>query len=236
MSELKPCPNPECGHKSDIPEISTDIGFGREPHVWCMCGVRGPQAGTGQEAIKAWNSLPRTSPEVDPRKVDPDILGLVHNLKELVGEIDHEVAPGPCKTINAGIEVIKALYEKCDHAIDIIQSQQAEIERLKFENRDLQSTVDAMRVDRILHNKPVQVVKLQARNKELEGALDAIAHPIKYIQAEARRQGCTINGQGALGLSNDASYLKSIAKQALAGAEEVSADVPPKTEGDRWET
>jgi len=57
MSELKPCPNPECcGIQIEL------MGTGH-PNSWveCMrCHVTGPVKSDSCEAIRLWNLLPRT--------------------------------------------------------------------------------------------------------------------------------------------------------------------------------
>lgn len=46
-------------------------------------------------------------------------------------------------------------------------------------------------------------------------ALEQIASPISFMQAEAKREGKQLDGGIAIRLSNDASYLKRIAIEAL---------------------
>jgi hypothetical protein len=52
---------------------------------------------------------------------------------------------------------------------------------------------------------------------ELFEALENIAQPIKYMQKKAEREGCRLNGM-AVHLSQDAEYLKDIARAAIAKA------------------
>jgi len=58
------------------------------------------------------------------------------------------------------------------------------------------------------------IATLQARVEELEKALGKIAYPIKTLEAELK-EGEQLNGVAAIQLSNDANYLKQIAKNAL---------------------
>lgn len=50
---------------------------------------------------------------------------------------------------------------------------------------------------------------------EYKKALEKIANPLKYLQDEAERDGCKLNGVMAAQLCNDANWLKSIATKAL---------------------
>jgi len=46
-------------------------------------------------------------------------------------------------------------------------------------------------------------------------ALENIASPIAYLQAEAKKNGATLDGSKAIELSNDPSFLKQIAEKAM---------------------
>jgi len=61
--------------------------------------------------------------------------------------------------------------------------------------------------------------KYRARIEKMQAALDEIAHPIKYLQAEADEKGTALNGYFAAELSNNAKYLKRIAELALIALE-----------------
>ena len=50
---------------------------------------------------------------------------------------------------------------------------------------------------------------------ELVDALENIAEPIKYMKKRAEREGCRLNGM-AMHLSQDAEYLKDIARSAIS--------------------
>lgn len=56
----------------------------------------------------------------------------------------------------------------------------------------------------------------------LTEALERIANPIEFMQREAKKNGDELNGRAAILLSNDAQYLKDIAKNALTGLIEAS--------------
>lgn len=63
------------------------------------------------------------------------------------------------------------------------------------------------------------VSKLSAKQREvdeLREALNKIAYPVKYLQAEAEKEGNQLNGIYAAQLSNDANWLKEIARQILS--------------------
>ncbi len=59
-------------------------------------------------------------------------------------------------------------------------------------------------------------------NKKYIEALKRIANPIEFMQREAKQNGDELNGRAAILLSNDAQYLKDIAKEALTGLIEAS--------------
>ena len=46
--------------------------------------------------------------------------------------------------------------------------------------------------------------------------LKNIANPISYMQEQAEKDGCKLNGQMAISLSEDANYLKGLANNFLA--------------------
>ena len=46
--------------------------------------------------------------------------------------------------------------------------------------------------------------------------LKNIANPINYMQEQAEKDGCKLNGQMAVSLSEDANYLKGLANNFLA--------------------
>lgn len=58
--------------------------------------------------------------------------------------------------------------------------------------------------------------KLIEENSRLREELDKIANPITYFQKEAQAQGGVLNGGMAALLANDANWLRSVAKEALA--------------------
>jgi hypothetical protein len=59
----------------------------------------------------------------------------------------------------------------------------------------------------------------EARTVLLEKALNNIANPISYLREEAERKGNKLNGNVAAQLSNDATWLKEIARAALKATE-----------------
>jgi len=79
MTDLKPCPNPECRAKHPNVEAAQGNPHDQESSYWfvhcVMCGVIGPSTdigGTEAEAIRLWNLLPRFI----WRKEPPDVPGL----------------------------------------------------------------------------------------------------------------------------------------------------------------
>ncbi len=62
--------------------------------------------------------------------------------------------------------------------------------------------------------------KAQKETERLREALEQIAFPIKHLQQEAEREGAKLDGAMAIALSNDANWLKNIAKKALEGSGE----------------
>jgi len=58
----------------------------------------------------------------------------------------------------------------------------------------------------------------------LVDALEKISKPIAYLQNEAEKQGCKLDGVGAIQLSNNANWLSSIANQALADYHEAQKE------------
>lgn len=61
----------------------------------------------------------------------------------------------------------------------------------------------------------VRVEEIVAQNKELVAALEEIADPIAAMRANLP-PGASLNGANAVTLSNDADYLKGIARTVLA--------------------
>lgn len=55
----------------------------------------------------------------------------------------------------------------------------------------------------------------EAENTRLREALDEIVNPIKYMQQTAQKEGLNLNGEMAITLSKEPSYLKRIAEKAL---------------------
>ncbi len=54
----------------------------------------------------------------------------------------------------------------------------------------------------------------------LQEALEKIENPIKWLQIEAEKNGYELNGDMAIQTSNDANYLKGIARTALMDADD----------------
>lgn len=60
---------------------------------------------------------------------------------------------------------------------------------------------------------------LRAENERYKQALETIENPIKHFQKNAEAEGCTLDGGMAYTLSNDADYLKGVARAALNPSE-----------------
>ena len=61
--------------------------------------------------------------------------------------------------------------------------------------------------------------RLKEQNKVILEALAHIANPIKALQDMAEKSGGKLDGNMAVTLHNDASYLKEIAREAIKRAE-----------------
>jgi hypothetical protein len=61
----------------------------------------------------------------------------------------------------------------------------------------------------------LEVAKLKEENAKLREALDRIARPIWWMQQDAKRDGCQINGAMAVVLADSGNYLRGIAEKAL---------------------
>jgi len=61
-----------------------------------------------------------------------------------------------------------------------------------------------------------QYVALKEKSDRMEAALNQIISPILYLQKEAEKEGCKLDGAYAYQLANNAEYLKGIAREALA--------------------
>ncbi len=57
----------------------------------------------------------------------------------------------------------------------------------------------------------------KAEAKRLRSALEDIAHPLVALEAEAKSSGASLNGCAAMTLCDDAQWLRSKAREALAG-------------------
>ena len=56
---------------------------------------------------------------------------------------------------------------------------------------------------------------LEKKYEILKKALEEISEPVLFLQKEAKLQGCILDGSYAAMISQDANYLKDIAKKAL---------------------
>ena len=56
---------------------------------------------------------------------------------------------------------------------------------------------------------------IEAANNFLIDSLDKIAHPLKYLQEEADKDGSILNGYTAMQLLKDSNFYIEIAKKAL---------------------
>jgi hypothetical protein len=61
---------------------------------------------------------------------------------------------------------------------------------------------------------PIQRVSQQSEQLAIS-ALDKIAHPIKYLQSEAEKEGAKIDGYMAIQITQDANFYQEIADKAL---------------------
>ena len=66
--------------------------------------------------------------------------------------------------------------------------------------------------DKMIFRSPPERLKL------LEEALQNIAEPVTMLSRQASEGGCELNGQAAIILSQDAEFLRNIAKEALASS------------------
>jgi len=62
MSELKPCPNPECSADDSI-DIQIEHSPYNDWYTCFICGVQGPFGEGYKEAMRLWNLLPRLEDE-----------------------------------------------------------------------------------------------------------------------------------------------------------------------------
>jgi hypothetical protein len=58
---------------------------------------------------------------------------------------------------------------------------------------------------------------LAADNKRMRRALQEIVDPVRFMREQAEREGKVLDGQWAVRLQDDASYLRGIARKALEG-------------------
>ena len=65
------------------------------------------------------------------------------------------------------------------------------------------------------------VDRLRASNAMLMEALDEIVNPISYMRKRAAALGGVLNDSMALNIANSAAHLQSIARAAIAKAEEI---------------
>lgn len=70
-----------------------------------------------------------------------------------------------------------------------------------------------------LEQKLVKLFAIQDVNQQREllaiAALDKIAHPIKYLQSEAEKDGVELDGYTAIQIAQDATFYQEIAYKAL---------------------
>lgn len=60
-----------------------------------------------------------------------------------------------------------------------------------------------------------EVDKVRKEAKQLREALQTIAFPVKHFQQEAEKAGATLDGEMVMALSNDAGWMKDVARKAL---------------------
>jgi len=58
--------------------------------------------------------------------------------------------------------------------------------------------------------------KIIKERDQYREALDRIARPISWMQEDAKRDGCTINGAMAANLADSGNYLRGIAEKVLS--------------------
>lgn len=80
--------------------------------------------------------------------------------------------------------------------------------------------VDCPYCDKVFGNPESQTLRdLERENAELRQALKHIAYPLKAMQEDADRKGFQIDGRMAVQVSEDANYLREVAKKALSQKE-----------------
>ena len=79
--------------------------------------------------------------------------------------------------------------------------------------------IDFENNDKTLDETAKEILLLFSDNKRCEtlaiAALDKIAHPIKYLQNEAEKDGCELNGCMAIQLTQNPNFYIEIAEKAL---------------------
>ena len=94
MSELKPCPNPECRR---IPSHEGFASGGPLFQMTCDCGTCGPWADSIATATAAWNALPRAPQWVafSPEAIEPfrDKLVLIRTKRADGGQVIEAARP-----------------------------------------------------------------------------------------------------------------------------------------------
>lgn len=79
--------------------------------------------------------------------------------------------------------------------------------------------IDFENNDKTLDEAAKEILLLFSDSKRCEtlaiAALDKIAHPIKYLQNEAEKDGCKLNGYMAIQLTQNPNFYIEIAEKAL---------------------
>ncbi len=101
MSELKPCPNPECTHEIAPRAMRYDGCW-----VYCeSCDTTGPNGFDEDGATRLWNILPRT----DYRALAQELVTVLHRyekkLRYTSDEMDMDAIDVLLKAREAGLEV-----------------------------------------------------------------------------------------------------------------------------------
>jgi hypothetical protein len=102
---------------------------------------------------------------------------------------------------------------------------------LETENLRLQKEVDRLleRERHAVHHSETykrlvertrEVDKVRKEVERLREALQTIAFPVKHFQQEAEKAGATLDGEMVMALSNDAGWMKDVARKALEEGKE----------------
>ena len=229
MSELKPCPF--CGGEASYYEGSTCFVECKE------CGLKGNYTMDESSSCEFWNTraLLRDLSSRDPESVN-EFLQAIEKLpdpecedipREQPGEVSELVKP--FRTIPELVEALRNINGSMDDrdfnkdlsahiisdTIDTIQQQQAEIERLLFENIRLMNlekdTFDNWKEG--AQRRTLEITQLQTRVTELEGVLKNAGSALDHvIQADANHTLDAMNGNLIYGAGEKVQKTLALAK------------------------